>query len=312
MDAEIGWGYGTRMIDFAHSPATTRMGDLTVSRLGFGAMQLPGPMVWGPPRDPDAARAVLRRVVELGIQLIDTSWYYGPNVANELIAEVLHPYAKGLVLVTKLGGRRTDDKGWAPALKPEELRSGCETDLRQLKIERADVVHLRWIDHTDVPFLEAVDTMIALQREGKIRHIGLSNVTPTQLRQAMARTPIVSVSNLYNVAHGEKKLGKLPHAATEGQEEIVDLCAKEGIACLPFFSLAIPGARRRNEALDAVAAKRGATEAQVALAWLLARSPTMVPIPGTSSPKHLEENCASRSLVLTKEEFDAIALARNT
>src|SRR5579871_3778498 len=175
------------MNDFAHLPATTRLGDLEVCRLGFGAMQLPGPMVFGPPKDPAAARAVLRRVVELGINLIDTSWYYGPFVSNELIAEVLHPYPKGLVLVTKLGGRRTEDAGWAAYVRPEELRVGCEHDLRTLKLERIDVVHLRWIPHGDVPFREALDAMVALQREGKIRHIALSNVTPAQLRDAMTR-----------------------------------------------------------------------------------------------------------------------------
>ncbi len=299
------------MKNFAHLPPTTRLGDLEVCRLGFGAMQLPGPMVWGPPRDPAAARAVLRRVVELGINLIDTSWYYGPHVSNALIAETLHPYSDDLVLVTKLGGRRTDDKGWASALRPEELRKGCEEDLRALKLERIDVVHLRWIGHTEVPFREALDAMIALQQEGKIRHLALSNVSPAQLRDALARTPIVGVSNLYNVAHGEQRLGSLPHASTEGQEEIVDLCAANGMAFLPFFSLAIPGPPRRNEALSGVAARLGVTETQVALAWLLARSPTIVPIPGTSSPAHLEQNWAARTLALSQEDFDAISAARS-
>lgn len=298
------------MNDFAHGPRTVRLGDLEVSRLGFGAMQLPGPMVWGPPKDPAGARAVLKRVVELGINLIDTSWYYGPRVSNELIAEVLHPYPKDLVLVTKLGGKRTDDKGWAAALRPEELRAGCEEDLRLLKLDRVDVVHLRWIGHTDVPFREALDAMVGLQREGKIRHIALSNVTPSQLRDAMTRAKIVGVSNLYNVAHGEAKLGALPHAATEGQEEVVDLCAAEGMAFLPFFLLAIPGSPRKNAALRAVAKAHGATESQVAIAWLLARSPTIAPIPGTSSVAHLEENWAARTLALSSEEIASISAAR--
>lgn len=278
--------------------------------MGFGAMQLPGPMVWGPPKDPAGARAVLRRVVELGINLIDTSWYYGPHVSNELIAETLHPYAKDLVLVTKLGGRRTDDKGWASALSPAELRAGCEEDLRTLKLERMDVVHLRWIGHTDVPFREALDAMVALQKEGKIRHIALSNVSLAQLRDAMDRATIVGVSNLYNVAHGEGRLGKQPYAATEGQEAIVDLCAANGLAFLPFFSLAIPGPSRTNEALTKVARSRGVSESQVAIAWLLARSPTVVPIPGTSSTDHLEDNWEARKLSLSKNEFEAIAAAR--
>ncbi len=299
------------MTDFAHTPETTRIGDLEVRRLGFGAMQLPGPMVWGPPKDPAAARAVLRRAIELGINLIDTSWYYGPHVSNEFIKDVLHPYPKDLVLVTKLGGARRDDKSWVSALRPEELREGCETDLRLLGLDRVDVVHLRWIPHTEVPFREALDAMVALQKEGKIRHLALSNVSPAQLHDAMTRATIVGVSNLYNVAHGEKKLGKLPHASTEGQEEIVDLCAKHGMAFLPFFSLAIPGPRRANPAITAIAARKKVTESQVALAWLLARSPAIVPIPGTSSVAHLEENWAARAVHLDAEESREISTARS-
>jgi pyridoxine 4-dehydrogenase len=298
------------MNDFAHLPATIRLGDIEVKRLGYGAMQLPGPFVWGEPKDPERARATLRRVVELGINVIDTSWYYGPFVSNRLIAETLHPYPKGLTLVTKLGGRRTPDKGWAPALRPEELREGCEEDLKGLRLDCVDVVHLRWIDHAEVPFRESLDAMIDLQKQGKLRHIALSNVTLAQLGEALERTPIASVSNLYNVMAGEKRLGKLPHAAIEGQEEIVDLCAAKGIAFLPFFSLAIPGPKRESPALAAIAKSRGVTEAQLAIAWLLARSPTMLPIPGTSSPNHLDENWAARTLALTAEEYTAIADAR--
>ena len=298
------------MNDFAHAPATIRLGDLEVCRLGFGAMQLPGPFVWGQPRDPERARAVLRRVVELGINLIDTSWYYGPLVANRLIAETLHPYPPGLVIATKLGGKRLPDKGWAAAIRPEELRQGCEEDLRSLRLDRIDMVHLRWIQ-TEVPFLEALDAMIDLQKSGKVRHLAVSNVTPEMLRQAMARTTIVAVQNLYNVAAGERRLAGLPHATVEGQEEIVDLCAANQMAFLPFFPLAIPGPKKTEApAVRAIAQRRGVTEAQVAIAWLLARSPAMLPIPGTSSPDHLEENWAARSIELTKEEASAIAEAR--
>lgn len=299
------------MNDFAHAPATVRLGDLEVRRLGFGAMQLPGPFVWGEPKDPDRARTVLRRVVELGIDLIDTSWYYGPLVANRLIAETLHPYPKGLVLATKLGGKRLPDKGWAAALRPEELRAGCEEDLRGLRVERLDVVHLRWIDGAGVPFAESLDAMLDLVKAGKIRHLGLSNVTLEQLDQALAKTTIVTVQNLYNVAAGEERMASFPHAVVAGQERMVDRCAAEGIAFLPFFPLAVPGPNGpRSEALAAVAKKRGATGAQIALAWLLARSPTMLPIPGTSSPKHLEENWAARTIRLDDEEIRAIAAAR--
>jgi pyridoxine 4-dehydrogenase len=296
---------------FAHPPSTIKIGDLEVQRLGFGAMQLPGPGVWGEPRDPQQARAVLRRVVELGIQLVDTSWYYGPLVANRLIAETLHPYPEGLVLATKLGGRRTPDKGWVAALRPDELRDGCEQDLRTLRLERIDVVHLRWIDHAGVDFLESLDAMIELQRQGKIRHLALSNVTLAQLREAMQRTPIVAVQNLYNVAAGEKRLGKAAHAVVADQEAIVDLCAARGMAFLPFFPLAIPGpSKTAAPAVSAVAKRHGKTEAQVAIAWLLARSPALLPIPGTSSPAHLEENWAARELALAPADVTAISDAR--
>jgi pyridoxine 4-dehydrogenase len=299
------------MNDFAHPPATIRLGDMEVRRLGFGAMQLPGPFVWGEPKDPVRARAVLRRVVELGINLIDTSWYYGPFVSNRLIAETLHPYPSDLVLATKLGGKRLPDKGWAAALRPEELRQGCEEDLKTLRLERVDLVHLRWIDHADVPFRESLDAMIAMKREGKIRHIALSNVTLAQLREALGRTPIVGVQNLYNVAAGEKRLGNR-FGIVEGQEAIVDLCAEKGMAFLPFFPLAIPGPQKiPAPAVAEIAKRRGVTDAQIAIAWLLARSPAMLPIPGTSSPEHLDENWAAREVALTAGERAAIADARN-
>ncbi len=300
------------MTDFAHLPSTVRLGDLEVPRIGFGAMQIPGPFVWGEPKNPESVRAVLRHVVELGINLIDTSWYYGPYVANRFIVETLHPYPKSLVLATKLGGQRTPDKGWSPALRPEELRKGCEEDLRGLRLERVDVVHLRWIDQAGVPFRESLDAMIALQKEGKIRHLALSNVTLEQIREATARTTIVGVSNLYNVAAGERRIGQLPHAVVERQEEIVDLCAARGIAFLPFFPLAIPGSKNGPSALGAIAKRRGkgVTEAQLAIAWLLARSPAMLPIPGTSSPEHLDENWDARKIALTRAEIDEISAAR--
>src|SRR5690349_21073404 len=185
------------MNDFAHGPSTISIGgDLVVPRLGYGAMQIPGPGVWGEPRDPERARAVLRRVVDLGIRLIDTAWYYGPHVSNRYIAETLHPYARDLVIVTKLGGRRSDDGGWVAASTPAELRQGCDEDLRSLGLERIDLVHLRLIPDSDVPFLEQLDAMIGLRREGKIRHIGLSNVTLEQLERGVARTAIASVQNM--------------------------------------------------------------------------------------------------------------------
>ena len=299
------------MTKFATVPATIRIGSKEVSRIGFGAMQLPGPMVWGEPRDPDAARAVLRRVIECGIRLVDTSWYYGPHVANRLIAETLYPYPKDLVLATKLGGARTPDKGWVAAITPEALRKGCEEDLRGLRLERCEYVHLRYIE-SGVPFLESLDAMIDLRARGKIGHIALSNVTLAQLEEAMTRTPIAGVQNLYNVAFGERALSGIPHMLVRDQETIVDLCAEKGMAFLPFFPLALPGAGRpASTLLTEIAKRHRVSEAQVAIAWLLARSPTMVPIPGTSSVAHLNENWAAGELSLSEAEIAAITTARN-
>ena len=301
----------TQTAGFAHRPATIRLGDLEVCRLGYGAMQLPGPHVWGEPKDPERARAVLRRVVELGINFIDTSWYYGPLVANRLIAETLHPYPSGLVVATKLGGRRLPDKSWGAALRPEELRAGCEEDLRSLRLERIDVVHLRWIHGADVPFRESLDALIELQQQGKVRHIGLSNVTLAQLEEGLARTTIVTVQNLYNAALSERHLTNLPFPVVPQQEEILALCTRRGVAFLPYFPLALPGPKTREpKAIAAIAQRRGATPAQVAIAWMLARSPVMLPIPGTSSPEHLEENWAAREIGLTPDEVAAIAEER--
>jgi pyridoxine 4-dehydrogenase len=299
------------MTEVAHLPATMRLGDLEVCRLGFGAMQLPGPRVWGEPQDPPRARAVLRRAVELGVQLIDTSWYYGPLVANHLIAETLHPYPSQLVIATKLGGMRNPDTSWGIALRPEQLRDGCETDLRTLRLDRIDLVHLRWTRGADVPFREALDAMVALQAEGKIRHIGLSNVTLPQLRDGLARTSLVSVENLYNVAAGERRLAHLSSAVVELQEEVVALCAARGLAFLPFYALAIPYAGALDApAVARIAARHGVPEAQVAIAWLLARSPAMLPIPGTGSLDHLEHNWAARGLALAPDEVAEITAAR--
>src|SRR6478752_7888617 len=181
---------------------TIRIGDLQVRRLGFGAMRLPGKDVWGEPDDAAAARAVLRRAIELGVNLIDTAWYYGPLVANRLIAEALHPYPSDLVIATKLGGKRLPDKRWAPALRPEELRKGAEDDLRTLRRDRLDVVHLRHMPTSGVPFLESLDALLAMQAEGKIRHLALSNVNAREVTQALSRTPIVAVQNMFNVSGG--------------------------------------------------------------------------------------------------------------
>jgi aryl-alcohol dehydrogenase-like predicted oxidoreductase len=291
-------------MSFAHLPATIRLGDLVVCRLGFGAMRLPGKEVWGEPDDPAEAKRVIVRAVELGVSLIDTAWYYGPHVANRLIKEALHPYPRHLVICAKLGGKRLPNKGWAPFARPEELREGCEEDLRSLGLERLDVVHLRFIKTSGVPFLESLDALIALKNAGKIRHLALSNVGLAELEAALARTPIVAVQNMYNVGGGGGALAQQTHSLVDDPDAVLEACAARGIAYLPYFPLAV-GALPK--ALDAAAKRHKATPAQVALAWLLARSPVMLPIPGTSKVSHLEENWAARALELSPDEVQALA-----
>jgi len=295
---------------FAHGPSTIRLGDLEVVRLGYGAMRLPGPDVWGEPENPARAREVLRRVVALGMNLIDSAWYYGPHVANSLIAQSLYPYPKDLVIASKLGGKRLPDKGWAQACRPEELREGCETDLRELRRETLDVVHLRyWGRGSAVPFAEMLDAMIALRKEGKIRHLGLSNVGPAEVDFALTRTPIVSVQNMYSVSGGGGVLARTTHSEVEAPEKVLDMCTEREIAFMPFFPLGVGAHARPSAALAVSAARHRATAAQIGLAWLLARSPVMLPIPGTSRPEHLEENWAARSIHLAADEVESIAAA---
>lgn len=295
---------------FAIGPATIHLGDLEVRRLGFGAMRLPGKDVWGEPDDPARARALLRRVVEVGINFIDSSWYYGPHVSNRLIAEALRPYPDDLVIASKLGGRRTPDKGWAPFSRPEELREGCEHDLRELKRDVLDVVHFRYIGAPGTaPFLESLDAMIDLQTEGKIRHLALSNVNAMQLEQALGKTPVVAVQNMFNVGGGTGALARATHAEVESPELVLAVCEAKGIAYLPFFPLGVGAFGRPHPALSEAASRHGATPAQIAIAWLLARSPVMLPIPGTSSLEHLEENWAARTIALSQDDVASIASA---
>jgi len=271
---------------FAHGPETIKLGDLEVRRLGYGAMRLPGKDVWGEPDDPATAHAVLRRAVELGVNLIDTAWYYGPHVANRLIVEALYPYPSDLVIATKLGGKRLPDKSWAPAMKPEELREGIETDLKTLKLQQLAVVHLRWIAQKDVTFGEALDVLIEAQRAGKIRHLALSNVSVAQIDEARKKTPIVAVQNLFNLTGGHSAYMKAP----DHPEAVLAMCEKHQIAFLPFFPLATGTLTAGGGSLDAAAKRLRCSPAQLAIAWLLARSPVMLPIPGTSKITHLEEN----------------------
>jgi pyridoxine 4-dehydrogenase len=283
------------------NPRLIDLAGRSVPRLGYGTMRLTGPHIFGPPADRDEALRVLRRAVELGVRVIDTAWYYGPYVADELVAEALHPYPADLVIVTKLGGARRDDASWFAALSAAELRAGCEHDLRLLKLDAVPIVHLRWIDNPDATFDDALGTMIALRDEGKIEHIGLSNIEASQLASARARTPVATVSNAYSVLD-------------RSHDELVEMCATENIAFLPFFPLGASPVRAGAgvdglAAVTAIAERLGASPTQVALAWLLARSPSIVPIPGTSSVAHLEENLASGDLQLSAQDLANLDVA---
>jgi aryl-alcohol dehydrogenase-like predicted oxidoreductase len=265
---------------------------MAVCRMGYGAMQLAGPGVFGPPRDPDAAVAVLREAVAAGVNHIDTSDFYGPHVTNQIIRKALHPYPS-LVIVTKVGARRGGDKSWIPALSRQELIDGVHDNLKNLDLDVLDVVNLR-VGGIEGPsegsIAESLAALVELKRKGLIRHIGLSNVTPTQLQEAQSLTEIVCVQNLYNVAH-------------RNDDAFIDDLARQGIAYVPFFPLGGFNPLQSGE-LDAVAASLHATPMQVALAWLLQRSPNVLLIPGTSSVQHLRENLKAAELRLP---LDALA-----
>jgi len=272
--------------------------ELGVEYLGFGAMQLAGPGVFGPPRDPDGARAVLRRAVELGVDHIDTSQYYGPDTVNDLIRDTLHPYPENLKLVTKVGARRDENGAWLPALAPEELREGVEANLRSLRVECMDLVNLRLMSDTggtDVPLPEQLGALEDLRQEGKLDLIGVSNVTREGVERALDLVDLGEVQNAYSILDRE-------------HEPIVDLCRERAIAFVPFFPLGSaftggPKTLAKDQAIAQVAARHGATPSQVALAWLLARYERMLLIPGTTSVDHLEENLAAADVELDEEDL---------
>jgi pyridoxine 4-dehydrogenase len=276
-----------------------------VKQLGFGAMQLAGPGVFGPPKDPDAARAVLRRAVELGVNHIDTSQYYGPDVVNDLIRESLHPYPDGLLLATKVGARRDERGGWLPAQRPEELRQGVEDNLRSLRVERMGLVNLRLLEGDGaqaVPIAEQLGALEDLRGEGKIELIGISNVTRTQAEEALGLVEIASVQNGYSVLE-------------RGDGDLLELCRERRLAFVPFFPLGSaftggPAKLAADPVVGRIAARHHATPAQVALGWLLQRYERILLIPGTSSVAHLEENLGAAELSLDAEDvaaLDAIA-----
>ncbi|MCU1449474.1 MAG: Aldo/keto reductase [Acidimicrobiales bacterium] len=272
---------------------TFTLGDRSVRRLGFGAMRITGEGIWGPPSDHDQAIAVLRRAVELGVNLIDTADSYGPEVSENLIAEALYPYPDDLLIATKGGLLRTGPGEWPADGRPEHLREACEGSLRRLRVERIDVYQFHRPD-PNVPYEESVGTFAELQNEGKIAHVGVSNVTVEQLRQAQAIVPIVSVQNRYNLVERD-------------DEDVLDACEAGGIGFIPWFPLKSGEVGKGAGPAADVAKAHHTTPAQVALAWLLARSPVMLPIPGTGSVEHLEENVAAAHLQLTEDEVKALS-----
>jgi len=284
-------------------------GDLEVHRLGFGAMRITGDGIWGPPDDPDEAKRLLRRVVELGIDLIDTADSYGPEVSENLIAEALHPYPDRLVIATKGGLRRTGPGQWPRDARPERLKECCEASLRRLKLDRIDLYQLHAPD-PKVPYEDSVGALKELQDEGKIRHVGVSNVSVKQLEEARGIVEVVTVQNHYNVEDRDS-------------EDVLEACGNAGdhgsapdtarrsppIGFIPWFPLATGRLAEPGGPLDRIARDRHATPGQIALAWLLARSPVMLPIPGTSSVEHLEENLAAADIDLSQEEVVEIGSA---
>ena len=270
-------------------------GDLEVRRLGFGAMRITGDGIWGPPDDPEEARGVLRRVVELGVNLIDTADSYGPEVSENLIAEALHPYPEGLVIATKGGLRRSGPGQWPRDGRPERLKECCEASLRRLRLERIDLYQLHSPD-PQVPLEDSLGALKELQDEGKVRHIGISNVSAEELERARAVVDVVTVQNRYNLTDRHS-------------ESLLETCERDGIGFIPWFPLAIGELARTGGPLDDLARRHDAAPGQLALAWLLARSPVMLPIPGTSSIEHLEENVAAQSIELDSADVERLEAA---
>ena len=264
----------------------------TVRRLGFGAMRLTGAGIWGEPDDPEECRRVLRRAVELGIKLVDTAASYGPEVSERLIAEALHPYPDDLVIATKGGMTRSGPNRWTRDGRPEYLRESCEGSLRRLRLEQIELYQLHAVD-PNVPLEESLGTLIELRDEGKVAHIGLSNVSVAELELGLTMTEIVTVQNRYNLTD-------------RASEDVLGACTDRGIGFIPWFPLATGSLARPGGLLDDAARRHDATPSQIALAWLLARSPVMLPIPGTSAVAHLEENVAAAQLRLDEDEVDAL------
>ena len=274
---------------------------LKVNRFGFGTMRLTGQGIWGEPKNRPEALQILKQCIHSGIQFLDTADYYGDDVTNRLIAEALYPYPGNLVICTKVGCTRKPDKSWIPFSRPEQLRISLERNLRTLKLDRMTLVHFRVLPGNVVPFKESMDAMFQLQKEGKLLHLGVSNVSTDELNTAMSMGPIATVENMYG--HSMRISGDLPYVGENKGGEVLDTCEKNSIPFIPYFSL-IQSLPKKNGRIARIAEKYNATEAQINLAWLLHRSAWILPIPGTSSLKHFEENIQSAEILLSKEDMD--------
>jgi pyridoxine 4-dehydrogenase len=273
---------------------------LKVKRFGYGTMRLTGQGIWGEPPDRPQALEILKQCIKRGINFIDTADYYGEDVTNRLIKEAMYPYPDDLVICTKVGGARKPDKSWIPFNRPENLLSSIENNLRTLKLDRITLVHFRVIAGSDVPFKESMQAMFDMQKEGKILHVGVSNVSADELQTAMTMGEIATVENMYG--HSQRTSMKLYHQEERGGEEVLDICEKNKIPLIPYFSL-VQSMPKKDERILAIAKKYNATEAQINLAWLLHRSQWLLPIPGTSSLKHFEENLKAEEIELSEEDM---------
>jgi pyridoxine 4-dehydrogenase len=280
--------------------AASSKNPLTINRFGYGTMRLTGEGIWGEPKNRPEALQILKSCISSGIQFIDTADYYGDDITNRLIAEALYPYPSDLVICTKVGGARKPDKSWIPFSRPEQLRSSIEKNLRTLKLDQITLVHFRVLAGGDVPFRESMDAMFQLQKEGKVLHLGVSNVSADELNTAMSMGPIATVENMYG--HGQRISFTFAHGGENRGGEVLDTCEKNGIPFVPYFSL-VQSMPKSDDRISTVAKKYNATEAQINLSWLLHRSPWILPIPGTSSLKHFEENVKTTEIELSKEDM---------
>ena len=274
---------------------------LKVKRFGYGTMRLTGAGIWGEPANRPEALQILKQCIQRGINFIDTADYYGEDVTNRLIAEALYPYPAGLVICTKVGGARKPDKSWVPFNRPEDLRSSIDNNLRTLKLDQITLVHFRVLAGSDVPFKESMQAMFDMQKEGKILHVGVSNVSPDELQTAMAMGSIATVENMYG--HAQRRSVRLAHGGeTRGGEEVLAICEQNKIPLVPYFSL-FQSMPKKDGRISTIAKKYNAADAQINLAWLLHRSPWILPIPGTSSLKHFEENLKAAEIKLSGEDM---------